>query len=100
MIANPDAQLPDRGRALSIVSVAVGPGPAGPDDKRYTGLEDPDLRFSPRGADSSKPSVDVFKKAIDPCVEVLDGPDNPLRREYRRAETGRGGWGAASFHGS
>jgi hypothetical protein len=100
MIAKPDAPLQARAGALHLVSVAVGPGPAGPGDERYSGLEDLDLRSSPHGADSSKPSVEVLKKAIDPCIEVLDGPDNPLRRDHRRAETERGDRDAASFHGS
>ena len=100
MIANSDAPLPARAGALHLVSVAVGPGPAGPDDERYSGLEDLDLRSSPPGADSSKPSVEVLKKAIDPYMVVLDGLDDPLRRDHRRAETGRGDRDAASFHGS
>jgi hypothetical protein len=79
MIADPDALLPARAGTHHLVSVAAGPEPAGPDDERYSGLEDLNLRFSPPGADSSKPSVDPLKKAIDHCVEVLDGPDNPLR---------------------
>jgi len=87
MIANPDAPLPARAGALHLVSVAVGPGPAGPDDERYSGLEGLDLRSSPPGADSSKPSVEVLKKAIDRRIEVLEGLENPLRRDYRRAET-------------
>src|SRR5262249_1699704 len=99
MIANPDAPLPARAGALPLVSVAVGPGPAGPDDERYTGLEDLDSRSSPPGADSSKPSVEVLKKAIDPCIKVLDGKDDPLRRDHRRTQTGRGDWDAASFRG-
>ena len=69
IIANSDALLSARAGALHLVSAAVGPGPAGPDDERYSELHDLDLRFSPPGADSSKPSVEVLKKAIDPCTD-------------------------------
>jgi hypothetical protein len=65
MIADPAAPLPARVGAPHIVSVAGEPGPAGPDDERYSGREDLDSRLSPPGADSAKPSVEELKRAID-----------------------------------
>ena len=100
MIADPDAPLPARADALEPLSVAVGPGSKGPDDERYSGLEDLDLRSRPPGADSAKPSVEVLEKAIGPCIVVLDGPDNPRCRDHRRAGTARGDRDALSVGGS